>query len=219
MKNHSELIKDLTKSFLESSPKNLLFCEGIDDTFYGTLPRIIEEYKKQCFELPCSENASIGMILGSACYGLNPIICFQRIEFALLAFEQIVNNSSKISFLTDNLRKNPCLIRLVIGRGWGQGPSHSQSMETIFAQIPAINVVVPVFPEDSELIFKNFTKKDAPTICLEHRWAHFNKFSGTQPKEFKPYVIRKGTDITIVACGYDVVQALIVKNLEKYKFS
>ena len=90
MKNHSELIKDLTKSFLESSPKNLLFCEGIDDTFYGTLPRIIEHYKKQCFELPCSENASIGMVLGAACYGLNPIICFQRVEFALLAFEQLI---------------------------------------------------------------------------------------------------------------------------------
>ena len=55
MRNHSELIKKLTKTFLESSHTNLLFCEGIDDTFYGTLPEIIEEYKKQCFELPCSE--------------------------------------------------------------------------------------------------------------------------------------------------------------------
>ena len=153
MSNHADVIRKLTENFLKTSKSHLLFCEGIEDTFYGTLPKILKEFEPQCFELPCSENASVGMILGAASYGLNSIICFQRVEFALLAYEQLVNNSSKLSFLSNNQRTNPCLIRLVIGRGWGQGPSHSQSLETIFAQIPLINVVLPVFPEDSKLIF------------------------------------------------------------------
>ena len=174
---HSEFIKNQIEEFLNSSEKNLLFCEGIEDTFYGTLPPINENYKSQCYELPCSENASVGMVLGAASYGLMPIICFQRVEFALLAFEQIVNNSSKISYLSNNKRTNPSLFRLVIGRGWGQGPSHSQSLETIFAQVPSLNVVLPVFPEDSKLIFETFSKQISPTISLEHRWVHFNKNS------------------------------------------
>ena len=206
MRNHSEFIKYLTEEFLNVSNKNLLFCEGIKDSFYGTLPDISEKYVSQCFELPCSENASVGMVLGAASYGLNPIICFQRVEFALLALEQLVNNSSKISFLTSNERINPALFRLVIGRGWGQGPSHSQSLETIFAQIPYLNVVLPVFPEDSRLIFETFSKRKSPTICLEHRWIHFNKNSEIQPTSFEPYVIKPGNDLTIVSCGYDVVQ-------------
>ena len=220
MNIHSETIKNLTENFLNSSKKNLLFCEGIDDTFYGTIPLIKEEYKYQCFELPCSENASVALVLGASCYGLKPIICFQRVEFALLAFEQLVNNSSKISYLSANERVNPSLFRLVIGRGWGQGPSHSQSLETIFAQIPDLNVVLPVFPEDSKLIFEKFKNLSSPTICLEHRWIHFNKNSEVQPKSFEPYVLKKGVNLTIVGSGYDVVQSLIVaKIFEEYGVS
>ena len=220
MKQHSEVIKDLIEKFLNASKSNLLFCEGIEDTFYGTLPKIDKKFESQCYELPCSENASVGMILGAASYGLNPILCFQRVEFALLAIEQIINNSSKISFLSEDQRKNPSLIRLVIGRGWGQGPSHSQSLETIFAQVPFLNVVLPVFPEDSQLIFKTFMKKKSPTICLEHRWIHFNKQSEIIPSELEPYVIKNGKDLTIVACGYDVVLSLMVaKTMESFNVS
>jgi len=220
MRTHSEFIKFLTEKFLNHSKTNLLFCEGIKDGFYGTIPEISNKFDSQCFELPCSENASVGMVLGAASYGLNPIICFQRVEFALLALEQLVNNSSKISYLTNNKRTNPLLLRLVIGRGWGQGPSHSQSLETIFAQIPNINVVLPVFPEDSKLIFETFPTMKSPTICLEHRWIHFNKNSEIKPKALEPYVIKKGNDLTIVSCGYDVVQSLMVaKIFEKYQIS
>lgn len=220
MNNHANKIRELTKKFLRTSKSNLLFCEGIDDTFYGTLPKILKEFHSQCFELPCSENASIGMVLGAASYGVNPIICFQRVEFALLAFEQLVNNSSKLAYLSNNQRTNPCLIRLVIGRGWGQGPSHSQSLETIFAQIPSINVVLPVFPEDSKLIFDKFSTKISPTISLEHRWIHFNQNSEIKPNKFEPYVVKRGKDLTIVSCSYDVVLSLIVaKTLEKYNIS
>lgn len=220
MSTHSEFIKLLTEKFLNHSNTNLLFCEGIKDGFYGTIPEISNKFESQCFELPCSENASVGMVLGAASYGLNPIICFQRVEFALLALEQLVNNSSKISYLTSYKRTNPLLLRLVIGRGWGQGPSHSQSLETIFAQIPDINVVLPVFPEDSKLIFETFSKMKSPTICLEHRWIHFNKNSEIKPKVLEPYVIKSGIDLTIVSCGYDVVQSLIISRIfEKYHIS
>ena len=103
----------------------------------------------QCYELPCAENASVGMAMSSSTYGLTTILCFQRVEFALLAIEQFVNYSAKNNYLAGGKRPNPCLFRMVIGRGWGQGPSHSQSLETIFAQIPNLNVFLPTFPRDT----------------------------------------------------------------------
>ena len=70
------------------------------------------------------------------------------------------------------------------------------------------------------MIFETFSKQISPTISLEHRWVHFNKNSGIAPKALEPYVIKHGTDLTIVSCGYDVVQSLIVaKILEKYQIS
>ena len=217
MTNHSELIKNLTNDFLNESKRNLLFCEGIKDGFYETIPKINKNNSNQFFELPCSENASVGMALGASTYGLNSILCFQRVEFALLALEQIANNSSKISYLTDQKRKNPALFRFVIGRGWGQGPSHSQSFETMFAQIPNINVVMPVFPEDTKLIFESFRSLESPTISLEHRWVLFNEFSHVTPKKLSPYVLKEGKHLTIVATSYEVIQSLILaKIFEKF---
>ena len=107
MINHANKIRELTEKFLKTSKSNLLFCEGIDDTFYGTLPKILKEFDSQCFELPCSENASIGMVLGAASYGVNPIICFQRVEFALLAFEQAgIKPSKYLNQNIENITKN-----------------------------------------------------------------------------------------------------------------
>ena len=169
---HSEFIRLLTKEFLNSSKKNLLFCEGIRDGFYGTLPEISKEYESQCYELPCSENAAMGMVLGAASYGLNPIMCLQRVEFALLALEQLVNNPSKISFLTNNKRSNPALLRLVIGRGWGQGPTHSQNLHSLFGHIPGLKVVSPSTPSDAKGLLVSSLKAKTPVIFFEHRWLH-----------------------------------------------
>ncbi len=204
-KNHAETIKILTQAFLKEGTSNVVLSQGIDDGFYETLKGISKKYPKQCFDLPCSENASVGMSLGAATYGLTPILCFQRVEFALLALEQLINNSSKYYFLAGGRRRNSCLFRFVIGRGWGQGPSHSQSLEGIFAQIPDVKVYLPVFPEDSRYVFNTFSAGKAPSISLEHRWIHFSKPSLISVKSNSPYVVKEGSDVSIVATSYYVL--------------
>ena len=85
--------------------------------------------------MPTSENGSLGIAI-EPLYQDKPIVSFHRVEFALLALEQIINNAAKTSFLSEGKLKVPLVIRLIVGRGWGQGPNHSQSLETIFSQIP-----------------------------------------------------------------------------------
>jgi pyruvate dehydrogenase E1 component beta subunit len=197
-------------------------CEGIDDNFYSTIDGLSLDYPEQSYEIPCSENSMVGMSLSASSYGITTLVCLQRVEFALLAIEQLVNNSAKNNFLTNNQRNNPCLFRFVIGRGWGQGPSHSQSFETLFAQIPDINVFMPVFPSDSKLIFSNFPTFDHPSISLEHRWTHysFDTESSIENCTLGSYCVTNGKDLTLVAYSYNVLLAkAIADEFDKFNIN
>ncbi|OUU53447.1 MAG: hypothetical protein CBC25_00505 [Pelagibacteraceae bacterium TMED65] len=214
---HDQAINKSIKKFLNENSNGLILCEGIDDGFFGTIDGISKEYSKQSIELPCSENASVGMTIGASMYGMLPILCFQRVEFAFLAMEQLINNTGKLIYLSNNTKKTPALIRLVIGRGWGQGPSHSESMEAMFNQIPNINLFMPVFPEDSEFIINNFSRWNNLTISLEHRWIHKQERSYKVVRSSENYIIKQGDDITIVCTSYNVIVCLkAAELLEKY---
>ncbi len=212
---HYQAINQYTQDFLSAHENGIIFCEGVDDGFFKTIENISSNYREQCFELPCSENASVGMALGAACYGILPILCFQRVEFALLALEQLVNNSSKIHYLSQKKRKNPSLFRFVVGRGWGQGPSHSQSLEAIFAQIPEIQLFLPVFPEDSKFIFNNFIHYNTPSISIEHRWIHYSNPSFRKVEHARPYILRIGYHLTLVASSHNLLMALNIAQYSK----
>jgi len=212
--SHSELIRESTEAFLHGDSSHILLCEGIDDGFYSTIEGLSVKYPEQSYELPCSENAMVGMCLSASAYEVTTLVCLQRVEFALLAIEQLINNSAKNNFLTNNQRNNPCLFRLVVGRGWGQGPSHSQSFESLFAQIPDINVFMPVFPNDSKLIFNHFKEFSYPSISLEHRWIHYcyDTDSSAANINLSSYYVKRGKDLTIVAYSYNVLLAKAIAN-------
>lgn len=213
--NHCDIIKRLTRSFLSSSSNNILMCEGISDGFYGTITDLHLDFETQCYELPCSENATVGMAISASAYEVTTIVCFQRVEFALLAIEQFANNASKGSYLSNELRRNPCLFRFVIGRGWGQGPSHSQSFETVFAQIPEITVIMPVYPNDSQLTFDLFRHLKTPTISLEHRWTHYSVDTSESVRNTKveSYVAIEGFDLSLVAYSFNVLLSVRLASL------
>ena len=175
---NKDFIKSWITDFLNSDTDNFLFCEGIKDGFYGTIPELsaIQDVDK-LVELPISEAASIGLVTGASIFEVKPIICFQRVEFALLALDQLVTNSSKLNFLTNEKLSVSFLLRLVVGRGWGQGPCHSQSFETLWNIIPGLKVFMPANSSDYLECFEYFINSKEPIICLEHRWTHLADFS------------------------------------------
>ena len=69
----------------------------------------------------------------------------------------------------------PLVIRMIIGRGWGQGPTHSQNLQQIFAGIPGLKVVIPSTPQDAYSLLRASIKSTNPIIFLEHRWLHNSK--------------------------------------------
>lgn len=106
----------------------------------------------------------------------------------------------------------PITIRLIIGRGWGQGPTHSQNLQAIFAHIPGLKVVMPVTAADAKGLLLSSIFDNNPVVFLEHRWLH--NLEGDVPEGDyripigKAQRLTKGDDITIVSLSYMTIEAL-----------
>jgi acetoin:2,6-dichlorophenolindophenol oxidoreductase subunit beta len=193
----------------------LLFAEGIDDpsAMYGTTKNLRPIYgDERIIEMPIAENGLCGVAIGSAMAGKRPVISFHRVEFALLAMEQMVNNAAKMHYVSNGHHTAPIVLRLVIGRGWGQGPEHSQSLESLFSYIPGLKVLMPVFPEDYKGMLIAAIEDNNPVVIIEHRWSHYvkghvpsgyHKSDITQPKR-----LIEGKDCTVVGTSFSTLEAL-----------
>lgn len=200
-----------------------LFGLGISDPagIFGSTKNLCEKYgKKRVVDMPVSENAMTGVALGAALYGMRPVMTHLRLEFALLAIDQIVNQAAKWHYMFGGRASVPMVIRLIVGRGWGQGAQHSQSLHSWFAHIPGLKVILPSTPYDAKGLLISAIEDNNPVICIEHRWLY--NLSGEVPEGIyrvsleEPHVIRKGKDVTIVASSYSTIEALeAASDLEK----
>lgn len=202
-------------SVMGQRDKNILLMgQGIDDkgAFYGTTAGLSPIYGERLIETPVSENAMVGVAIGLAISGKRPVIQFHRVEFALLAMEQIINNAAKMHYISNGKHKCPLVIRMIVGRGWGQGPEHSQSLEAIFAYIPGLKVIMPTFPADYKGMLISAIEDDNPVVVIEHRWTHYVK--GEVPEGYyksditKPKKLKSGFTETIVASSFSVLPYL-----------
>ena len=161
----------------------LLFAEGVDDpsAVYGTTKGMVPIYgRHRVIEMPVAENGLCGVAIGAAMRGKRPVISFHRVEFALLAMEQIINNAAKMHYASNGQHKSPLVIRLIIGRGWGQGPQHSQSLESMFACIPGLRVIMPVFPQDTKGMLIAAIEDDNPVVITSTAGATISKVTLTK---------------------------------------
>ena len=178
--------------------------------------------KKRVFDVPTSENALTGISIGAALNGTRSVVCHQRLDFFLLAMDQLVNSAAKWYFMFGSQVSVPITIRLIIGRGWGQGPTHSQNLHSWFAHIPGLKVIMPTFPIDAEnLLIESIFDKN-PVLFIEQRWLH--NFDGipTRKKKIKigqSRIGKYGKDVTIVAISYLTIDALEASKILKEKYN
>jgi pyruvate dehydrogenase E1 component beta subunit len=164
------------------------------------------------FDVPLSENAMTGVALGSAISGMRPVLTHQRVDFALSSIEQLVNQAAKWHYMFGGRMKAPMVIRMVIGRGWGQGPQHSQSLQALFAHVPGLKVVMPTTPFDAKGMMISAIESDDPVVCLEHRWLY--GIRDEVPPDYyrvpldRARVMRSGTDVTLIGVSYMTLECL-----------
>jgi len=164
------------------------------------------------FDMPASENAMTGVAIGSALVGMRPVMSHQRVDFALLAIEQIVNQAAKWHYMFAGQASVPMVVRMIVGRGWGQGPQHSQSLQSWFAHVPGLKVVMPATPHDAKGLLVASIEDNNPVIFIEHRWLY--NISGLVPEDLyrvplgQARVAKEGSDLTIAATSYMTIEAL-----------
>jgi len=215
IKTYAEAVCEALGQCAERDPSVLLLAEGVDDpsSVFGTLKDIGKRVRpEQIIEMPVAENGLLGIAVGAALQGKRPVISFQRVEFALLAMEQLINNAAKLHYITGGRHSVPLVVRAVVGRGWGQGPEHSQSLETLFAHIPGLKVIMPAYPIDAKRLLQGAVEDPNPVVCIEHRWCHY--VSGHVPEEYSPEALdgprtlSTGRDVTLVATSYMTLEAV-----------
>jgi len=211
---YSEAIREATFQSIKADKKVVLMGLGVDDPkgIFGTTLNIKNKFPNNVYDLPTAENTFTGISLGLAISGFKPIIVHQRVEFSLLSLEQIFNQIAKWFFMSGGKVPVPLVIRLIIGRGWGQGPQHSQSLESIFAHIPGLKVVCPSNAHDAKGMLLSAVNDLNPVIFFEHRWLH-DTTSLVPKKNFKislnkAKVIKKGHHITLISFSYAVIECL-----------
>lgn len=191
-------------------PRVILIGEGVPDpkNIFGTTTGLKEKYPDQVFDSPVSEAGVTGACIGLALNGFKPIHTHQRIDFSLYAADQIINNAAKWYSMFGGARSVPMVIRMTIGRGWGQGHQHCQNLAALYAHIPGLKVFMPSNAKDAKEMFLEAVADPNPVLFLEHKWLY--------PSTHGPYE-RKGTkDGTVVSWGYAMHEAEALAIKEDY---
>lgn len=225
MLTFNQAIRETLDNEMGKNQKIYLLGLGITDPkrFFGTTELLLEKYgAMRVLECPTSENAYTGHALGLAIEGFLPVVHFQRMDFMLYAFDQLINNVAKWKDMFNIDSTLPLVFRTVVGMGWGQGAQHSQNFSPILAQIPGLKVVVPSCPRSAAKLLSQGLLETTPVLFIEHRWLQNLKQQFIENKsESDPEVweigkakIRKnGELLTIVTWSYGVVEALRLASL------
>lgn len=194
-----------------------VICYGLGTTdpkgIFGTTLGLEEKFgKDRVFDMPTAENAMTGVAIGVGIGGFITVMTHQRLDFFLLAMDQLVNSAAKMHYMFNGELKVPITIRLIIGRGWGQGPTHSQNLQSWFAHIPGLKVVMPSSARDAKGLLLTSIFDPNPVLFLEHRWLH-NSSSPVEDGDYripfgKAKKLSEGDDITIVSMSYLTPESL-----------
>jgi acetoin:2,6-dichlorophenolindophenol oxidoreductase subunit beta len=193
----------------------MVIGEGVSDpkSIFKTTDGLVETFgKDRVSDMPLAENGMTGVCIGLALNGFRPVMVHQRIDFALLAIDQLINNAAKWHYIFNGQASVPLVVRMLVGRGWGQGPQHAQSLQSLFAHIPGLSVVMPTTTHDAKGMLISAIEDNNPVIFIEHRWLY--NLKGNVPQEMyrvpldKARIIHAGRDVTIASFSYMTVEAL-----------
>ena len=173
-----EAIREATDLEMERDPSVIIFGLDVDDpkSIQGTTKGLLEKYgSERVFGTPLSEDAMTGAAIGAAQAGLRPIHVHIRMDFLMLAMNQLVNIAAKSHYMYGGQVHIPLVVRGMIGKSWGQGAQHSQGLYSYFMHIPGLKVVVPTTPYDAKGCLIAAIRDENPVIYVEHPHPAFSK--------------------------------------------
>lgn len=213
--SYVDAVREAADQEMARDPAVLVYGLDVDDpkAIQGTTRGLLAKYGPQrVFGTPLSEDAMTGAAIGMALAGLRPIHVHIRMDFLMLAMNQLVNVAAKTHYMYGGRVSLPMVVRAMIGKSWGQGAQHSQGLHSFFMHVPGLKVVAPTTPYDAKGCLSAAVRDDNPVIYVEHRLLHFQ----TGPVPEAPYqvlpgkarITARGADITIVGISAMQLEAL-----------
>src|SRR6187401_2403834 len=135
---------------------------------YKVSQGMLEEFgPKRVIDTPISELGFAGIGVGAAMVGLRPIIEFMTFNFSLVAIDQIVNNAAKIFQMSGGQYNIPIVFRGPGGPAVQVGSQHSQALESYYAHVPGLKLVMPSTALDAKGLLKSAIRDDNPIVFIE----------------------------------------------------
>lgn len=213
-RTYQSALSDAMKNAMSEHENTIIIGQGVTDYkgIFGTTLNLKEYFPNRVIETPLAEDSIAGICIGMALNGMYPINTHIRADFGLLTFNQLINLASKYKYMFGGLFEVPLMMRMIIGRSWGQGAQHSQSIQSLLSHIPGLLVVMPATPQ-SVLTSYDYAIKNhkGPVVMLEHRLLYEIEFKDSEntPSHalFGSRLDREGSDVTVVASSVMVLEA------------
>jgi pyruvate/2-oxoglutarate/acetoin dehydrogenase E1 component len=209
--SYTAAIHEALSLALEHDPSVFVLGQGVDDpsAMFGTTRGLQQRFgRERVFDTPLSEEAMMGVSAGAAMNGMRPVFMHNRPDFVLLAFNQLVTHASKFHFMDNGQTTVPMVVWAAIGRGWGSGAQHSQSIQGLLLGVPGLKIVMPSTPADAKGLLLSAIVDNNPVCVFEHRW--LMKKDGVVPEGVyrvpigKGVYRRRGTDVTIAGVSHAI---------------
>jgi pyruvate dehydrogenase E1 component beta subunit len=203
---YREALNQALREELQRDERVVLMGEdiGVFGGAFKVTEGLLEEFgERRVRDTPISENTFVGIGVGAAMTGLRPVVELMTVNFALLAFDQIVNHAAHIHYMFGGQARVPLVVRMPQGAGHQLGPTHSHCLEAMFLHVPGLLVAIPSTAADAKGLLKTAIRDENPVIFIEHESLYGVRGEVPDGEEHlvsfgRAAVRREGGDITIV---------------------
>lgn len=208
--NYGEAVREGFRHLLAEHEEVFAIGQGLWSPWYvgSSMTDLDREFgTERIIDTPVSENACTGAAVGASLFGYRPIVIHPRMDFMLLATDQIVNQASKWAHMLGGQTSPAVTIRGIINRGGEQGAQHSQALHSWYAHIPGLRVVMPATAADARDLLIAAVLCDHPVLYIDNRWLYEREADLPPSRDVDlekqgPQILRAGDDITLVGSGY-----------------
>lgn len=222
---YASAIREGFRHLLSNHPNVFLIGQGLWSPWYvgASMTDLDKEFgSARVLDCPISEMATTGAAIGASLCGYRPVIIHPRMDFMILATDQIVNGAAKWRHMLGGHASPSVTFRGIVNRGGEQGAQHSQALHAWYAHVPGLRVVMPATPRDARDLLIASVLSDDPVVYIDDRWLYeqVEEVSPYQPlalKDVGPLVVREGADVTLVGASHATLQCrqaadLLAKN-------
>lgn len=208
--NYGEAVREGFRHLLAEHPEVFAIGQGLWSPWYvgSSMTDLDRDFgTERIIDTPVSENACTGAAIGASLFGYRPIVIHPRMDFMILATDQIVNQAAKWAHMLGGQASPAVTIRGIINRGGEQGAQHSQALHSWYAHIPGLRVVMPATTADARDLLIASVLCDQPVLYIDNRWLYDREDTLAPSKDVAlpgqgPRLLKSGEDVTLVGSGY-----------------